>query len=147
MSVKGSYLIDSNVLIYATLANDPRHAVALVVLEMRRIKGNSAYISVQNLAEMYPNLTGPKNQPPDTPEIAGKKIEAIACLDGVTVLPVTAEVVRHTLKLCEKHGVLRQNYFDWQLVALMELEGIRTLVTENVSDFMCAASIKVWNPF
>lgn len=85
----GRVLVDTNVLIYATLAGDPRHDSAGQVLELRHRPGVDLFVSVQNLAEMYPNLTGPKNQPPDSPTLARDKILSLSRLRGLTVLPLT----------------------------------------------------------
>lgn len=68
--LKGRILVDTNVLIYATLMGDSRHGVAREILALRHHPEVELFISVQNLAEMYPNLTGPKNQPPDSPAVA-----------------------------------------------------------------------------
>ena len=143
----GRVLVDTNVLIYATLAGDSRHNPAQEVLEKRHLDGVELFISVQNLAEMYPNLTGPKNQPPDSPEFAKSKIQSISRLSGVTILPVTNETVKKALDLCEELQVTRQNYFDMQLVAAMKSEGIPTIVTENAKDFEMIKGLNVVNPF
>lgn len=143
----GKILLDTNVLIYATLAGDSRHARSREVLDLRSKRGVEVFISVQNLAEMYPNLTGPKNQPPDSPEVAREKIRAIAALPGLTVLPVTMETISEALALCEAHGRTRQDYFDMQLAALMRQEGIRTIITENAEDFAMIEDLTVFNPF
>lgn len=143
----GRVLVDTNVLIYATLRNDFRHAAACSVLEWRRRTHIELFVSVQNLAEMYPNLTGPKTNPPDPPELARRKIDSIAALEGVCVLPLTVEIIRETLRLCERMGVQKQRYFDMQLVALMLKEGLSTLVTENEKDFPEMEGIRVVNPF
>lgn len=143
----GRFLVDSNVLIYSTLRSDSRYAKACEVLDARRLPGREMFISSQNLAEMYPNLTGPKTTPPDAPELARAKISSIAGLDRCTVLPVTRSVVEKTLELCELHQVTRQRYFDFQLVALMQLEGIPTIVTENEKDFATIPGLTIINPF
>ena len=143
----GRYLVDSNVLIYATLRNDSRFKKACEVLAARLLPGREMFISSQNLAEMYPNLTGPKTNPPDSPEIARAKITSIARLDRCAVLPVTRSVVEKTLELCELHQITRQRYFDFQLVALMALEGIPTIVTENEKDFASIPGLTIINPF
>lgn len=96
---------------------------------------------------MYPNLTGPKNQPPDSPELAREKILAISRLRGLAVLPLTLETVRQTLELCSVGKVTRQNYFDRQLAALMLREGILTILTENTADFLGIEGITASNPF
>lgn len=143
----GRVLIDTNVLLYATLSADPRHERAREVLALRHRPEVSLSISVQNLAEMYPNLTGPKNQPPDSPELAREKIRSLSRLRGLNVLPLTLESVHHALDLCVTGGVTRQNYFDRQLAALMIREGIPVILTENVKDFSGIKGITPMNPF
>lgn len=150
MNVKrlsGRLLIDTNVLIYATLASDARHQQAQKILSLRNYSGIEMFVSVQNLAEMYPNLTGPKNQPPDSPSLAREKILSLSRLRGITVLPLTMESVQYALDLCVTGNVTRQNYFDRQLAALMLREGIPTIITENVKDFAGIEGIKAINPF
>jgi predicted nucleic acid-binding protein len=145
--VTGRVLVDTNVLIYATLSADARHGQARTVLSLRHRPGVELFLSVQNLAEMYPNLTGPKNQPPDSPTLAREKILSLSRLRGLTVLPLTLECVHHTLELCVAGNVTRQNYYDRQLAALMLREGIPTLLTENVKDFAGIDGITAINPF
>ena len=142
----GRILVDTNVLIYATLAGDPRHAKAREALAQRHRPDVELFISVQNLAEMFPNLTGPKNQPPDSPELAREKIRSLAGLRGLTVLPLTVETAQLALDLCVKAGVTRQAYFDRQLAALMIRENIPIILTENVNDFRGIEGIRPINP-
>ena len=146
-NMTGRVLVDTNVLIYATLATDPRHQRAQEVLALRRRAGVELFISVQNLAEMYPNLTGPKNQPPDSPALAREKIQAISRLRGLTVLPLTLDSVHITLDLCVTGGITRQKYFDQQLAALMLREKIPIILTENDKDFSSIEGITPINPF
>lgn len=143
----GRLLVDTNVLIYATLAADPRHRRAQEVLALRHRAGVELFVSVQNLAEMYPNLTGPKNQPPDSPALAREKIQAISRLRGLTVLPLTLESVYGALELCVEGGITRQKYFDQQLAALMLREDIPVILTENDRDFTNVEGITPINPF
>lgn len=81
-TVKGRVLIDTDVLIYATLEDDPRFARA--------------------------------------------KIQSIASLPTLQVLPLTG---------------------DAQLAATMIAHGIRTLLTENTQDFKGLTEIRAVNPF
>ena len=143
----GRILLDTNLLIYATLAADPRHARAREVLAQRHRPNVELFISVQNLAEMYPNLTGPKNQPPDSPELAREKIRSLARLRGLTVLPLTLETAQLALDLCVLGHVTRQAYFDRQLAALMIRESIPLILTENLKDFTGIDGITPANPF
>ena len=145
--LSGRVLVDTNVLIYATLKADPRHEAARQVLAQRHRPEVEMFVSVQNLAEMYPNLTGPKNQPPDSPGLARDKILSLSRLRGLTVLPLTLECVHDSLNLCVAGGVTRQSYFDRQLAALMRRESIPVIVTENVRDFQSIDGITPITPF
>lgn len=142
------YLLDTNVLVYATLAGDPRRERAQALL-----KGPgptlrpTVFVSVQNLAEMWPTLTGPRTDPPDSPEMAAAKIESIAALPHVTVLPVDRETLRIAARLAAEHGVTRQHYYDIQIAAVMLQNRIRCLYTENTSDFRAIDGIEAINPF
>ena len=138
-------LIDTNILIYATLENDPRSERSRELLLAKG--GQDRFTSVQNLAEMYPNLTGPKMERPDDPAIARAKIQSIASLPSVQVLPLTGDVQSVALELCEKYGITRQRYYDAQLAATMVVHGIRTLLTENAGDFKDMTEIRAVNPF
>jgi predicted nucleic acid-binding protein len=145
--LSGRCLLDTNVLIYATTRDDPRHEAAIGLFERARVGEFDAVISVQNLAEMYPNLTGPKRKPPDSPELARQKIESIARLQFIEVFPITDAVLFVALTLCEQHGITRQDYFDMQLAAAMQVNGVPTLLTENASDFPRIEGIRAIDPF
>ena len=147
LSLAEPYMIDTNVLIYATLAKDPRHEIAVKVLEARLAGSSKAYVSTQNLAEMYPNLTGPKTNPSDSPDVAREKIRAIGSLPRLEVLSVTRGIVETTLRLCAERGLVRQRYFDAQIVATMLENKIQTIVTENDKDFQGFEFLRVVNPF
>jgi len=144
----GRALLDTNVLIYATLEGDPRHVVARDLI-MGRGRGADCelFISAQNLAEMWPNLTGPKTTPPDPPDLARRKIEAIAELPHLTVLPIDRETVGLTLRLAAALGVTRQRYYDIQIVGTMQQYGIGRVFTENADDFAGIDGIEPVNPF
>lgn len=148
-----SVFIDTNVLIYATLSRDERYKTALQIVRGTITEGTEdkhqhrKYISVQNLGEMYPNLTGPKMSVPDSPETAVRKIKSIASIPDITVLPLTYDVVQLALELCEKYGRLKQDYFDMQIAAFMKRYGIGFIYTENTADFTEIDGIQAVNPF
>jgi len=144
-AAEGGVLIDTNVLIYATLENDPRSERSRELLLSPQ--ENERYTSVQNLAEMYPNLTGPRMEQPDEPAVARAKIQSIASLPSLQVLPLTGDAQSIALELCEKYGIARQRYYDAQLAATMIVHGIRTLLTENDRDFKNMTEIRAVNPF
>jgi predicted nucleic acid-binding protein len=139
-------LVDTSILIYATLANDPRYERARAVLLPPARTTRMLHISVQNLAEMYPNLTGPKMSMPDSPRQAREKITSISALPAIQLLPVTPDVVLKALELCDRYEITRQRYFDMQLVATMIVNRIDTIFTENLRDFQMISEITAVNP-
>lgn len=145
--LRGRIFLDTNVLIYATLRADPRHEKAQQILARRHHPEVELIISVQNLAEMYSNLTGPKNQPPDSPATAREKVLSLSRLRGLTVLPLTPVSVELALDLCVLGSITRQSYFDCQIAAMMRQEDIPTILTENVKDFQMISGITAINPF
>jgi len=144
-SGEGRVLVDTNVLIYATLEDDPRFGHSHDLLTS--VSDGERFVSVQNLAEMYPNLTGPRMENPDPPSVARAKIQSIASLPTLQVLPLTGDVQSIAMELCEKHAITRQRYYDAQLVATMIVHGIPTLITENARDFEAMTEIRAVNPF
>lgn len=141
-------LLDTNVLIYATLPEDKRYPVAhSLVLGEGRASLWELFISVQCLSEMWPNLTGPKLKPPDSLEVARLKIQSIARLPHLTVLPIDTDTIRRAIGLCERYKVERQDYYDMQLVATMLQHRISLICTENASDFQEIQGIELINPF
>ena len=97
--LRGRVLVDTNILIYSTLSADARNERAQEILALRNSPNVELYVSVQNLAEMYPNLTEPKNRHPDTPELARRKIESLAGMAEPNVFPVTLTLSRLALQL------------------------------------------------
>ncbi len=142
---EGRVLIDTDILIYATLENDSRFTRSREILLAP--DDRERCISVQNLAEMYPNLTGPKMEHPDDPAVARAKIQSIASLPGIQVLPLTGDVQSVALELCERYGITRRRYYDAQIVATMIVHGIGTILTENDRDFRGMTEIQAINPF
>jgi predicted nucleic acid-binding protein len=84
---------------------------------------------------------------PDEPAVARAKIQSIASLPGLQVLPSTGDVQSIALELCEKYGITRRRYFDAQLAATMIVHGIGTVLTENAADFKAMTEIRAVNPF
>ncbi len=80
---------------------------------------------------------------PGTPEIARRKIPSIAELPDVTVLPISLDIQREALRLCEGYGIVRQKYFHMQLVATMIYRGRFSLDNFYHPVVQCAYSLKI----
>jgi predicted nucleic acid-binding protein len=142
---EGRILIDTNVLFYATLEDDPLFERPRDLLFFPR--RGERYVSVQNLAEMFPNLTCPRMEQPDEPAVARVKIQSIASLPTLQVFRLMGDVQAIALELCEKYGITRQRDCDAQLAATMVVHEIQTLLTENDRDFNGMTEIRAVNPF
>ena len=81
------------------------------------------------------------------PRHCPQKMQSIASLPGIQILPLTGDVQSVGLELCEKHGITRQRYYVAQLAATMLVHGIGLLLTENVGDFADITEIRAVNPF
>lgn len=146
-AVKGRCLIDTNILLYAFKKDDRRHPRSLSILEQAQSGDIQAVVSVQNLAELYPNLTGPKSVPPDPPQIAVEKIRRLLAAPFIEVVNITQTTIILALEFCQRYRIKKQNYFDAQLVAIMIENEIPTIITENKKDFQIFKDISAISPF
>ena len=64
----------------------------------------------------------------------------------MTVLALPVDVVDRWLALLEQHPVRRKKIFDLQLAATMLANGVKTIYTFNVKDFIPFAELKVLEP-
>jgi predicted nucleic acid-binding protein len=85
--------------------------------------------------------------PPDSPATARAKIDAIARLPYLTVLPIDRETVALATAVSVEKGVTRQAYYDMQIVGTMRQYGIALIFTENAADFVGVEGVEAVNPF
>lgn len=140
-------LVDTNLLIYACLQSDPRCQTCRELLITSGQGQYNLFISIQNLAEMYPNLTGPKMMKANTPAEACRHIDAITEYENLYVLGLTLDIQQKARHLCRRYNVTRQRYYDMQLVATMLHHQISVIFTENTKDFAAVKEIEARCPF
>jgi len=86
------HFVDANLLVYAALKDDMRHAVCRKLLTDAE-EGVLLYISPQILVEFYSAITSPKRvTAPFEPLEAVEFIERLLEFKHIVVLPVGAEV-------------------------------------------------------
>ena len=138
-------VVDTNVLVYALDADAPQHAPSRALLEAGRDGSTTLYVSSQILCEFYSVVTNARRvQRPCSPADA---LAAIAALLGfLRVLPVPIRAVEDLLGLLRRGPVSGADVFDLQLVATMNVNGVRSIYTFNAGDFTGFAEIDVLSP-
>lgn len=125
--------VDTNVLVYASIEDDRRHAACRNLLKNTDIP---LYISPQILAEFYSTITNSKRvTTPYTPSKAIEFIEILLSYEHIVMLPISLGVSQRWLALLKRSGVRGPLVFDLQIAATMMAHGVTTLITFNSDDF------------
>ena len=139
------HFVDTNVLVYAALEDDLRHAAC------RKLLGNPSgpllHISQQILAEFYSIITSPKRVmvPFDSAQ-AIEFIETLLGYEHILLLPISVDVSARWLRLLKRSETLGPRVFDLQIAATLISHGISKLVTYNGKDFESIAEIEIVEP-
>lgn len=128
-----TYLLDTNLLLYAHDQHERlKQARALELLE-RLGDGLSAALSAQNLAE-FANVALKRLKPPLSP---AEVTEQLALLEQTFIVyPLTAVVVREAVRGVDTHTL---SYYDAQVWAVAKLNQIPVVLSE---DFNVGATLE-----
>ena len=125
--------IDTNVLVYANVMEAPLHEPALAAIHTAHQAGRTLWISRQVIREYLMTLTRPQvfeNLPKAT------VLEQVAqFLERFQVADDTTAVTRQLLTLMEHYQIGGKQVHDANIVATMQVQGIRHLLTHNAKDF------------
>ena len=126
--------VDTNILVFANVADAPLHQLALEKLQHCRRSGSEMWLSCQVLREFLAVRTRPDllARPSDVPDV----LEAVRYFRShFRVAAVTPQVTDNLLMLMEKIRVGGKQVHDANIVATMIASGVRHLLTHNASDF------------
>ncbi|MCG5516404.1 MULTISPECIES: type II toxin-antitoxin system VapC family toxin [unclassified Ectothiorhodospira] len=126
--------IDTNVLVYANIAEAPIHSQALAKLGNAHHQGRPLWISRQVLREFA--AVRSRSQPfaqAATPEIIVQRLRYF--MDHFEVADDTSLVSEHLLTLMAELPIGGKQIHDANIVATMMAAGIPALLTHNVKDF------------
>lgn len=127
--------LDTNILVYASWAPDPRHSHARAVLEAYEAAGTPLFISRQVLREFLATLGRPRTGiriPTLTNQV--RQFE-----QRYQLIEDSAAVTEMLLTLLDQ-GLSTQIH-DTNIVATMHVAGIRRILTNNPSDFASFADL------
>jgi toxin-antitoxin system PIN domain toxin len=141
-------LFDANVLVHAHAVNSPFHGVARHVRDQAAQGELEACLSPQVLCEFFAVSTNPRLfQPALTPQQAGREVAHYWTQSRFQRILPTLQTLHRLVALLDRRAVKQQQVFDAFLVATMLDNGVRTIYTQNVSDFEIYEELRVINPF
>ncbi len=132
-----TYLIDSNILIYAINEDCKFHKQSRKLIEQIDEGKIKACVAIQNLLETFAVITdGRKVEKPLSPNIAMKIIKN-NYIDNPKINKIlpTPNVIFTFLSYFEKYKIKSQEVFDLFLVATMIDNGINGIYTKDIEHF------------
>ncbi len=126
--------LDTNILVYATIAEAPLHLNALRTIQTLEQAGTDLWISRQILREYLATLTRPQLWMNPIPvQVATTQIRVLE--NRFHMAADNHQVTARLLELAEQIPIGGRQVHDANIVATMLVYGVRTLVTHNVVDF------------
>ncbi|MFQ5950588.1 MAG: PIN domain-containing protein, partial [Candidatus Geothermarchaeales archaeon] len=136
-------LLDSNLLAYVFDEGNPEKREITRNLVEECWKGEREYtVSVQNLSEFYVIVTE-KVENAIPKDIAERFVRLVVEFDGWRVMSLHGGTVVRAIEIRREHGA---HYWDSLIAAVMEENGVRSILTENEEDFKKIPWLEVVNP-
>ena len=125
--------VDTNVLVYANVAEAPLHQTALDAISTARDRGCRLWISRQVIREYLVVMTRPQTFPSLSRELVLDQIRAFG--GHFSIAEDSADVTQHLLALLATHPVGGKRIHDANIVATLLAWNIPKLLTHNTEDF------------
>jgi len=136
-----TYLVDTNVLVYAFDAGDPERSARASTWLDALIERRSGVLSVQGLSE-FANVVLRRMRPAwSTSDASATVLDLARAFD---VVPVTPHVVVEALRGVRAHGL---SFFDAQMWAVAQLHQIPYLLTEDMASGATLDGVTIVDPF
>ena len=145
---KSLALLDSNILVFASVSEHPYHDVAFDLVKSG-VQGVKPYaLAEQNLLEWYSVITSSKQRfEPLTPNDAQKVLSGYQSSRLTIVRPNQATFVILQEILNQTPPANGKDIYDRYLAATVLSNGIDTILTDNVKDFTNIPGLTAINPF
>jgi len=141
-----AYLADTNVVLRRILANDPLHAVVRAAVDRLLLRGETIYITPQNLVEFRALATRPASANGlgmTTAQAAAETQRLEALFPMAAETPAIYPLWR---SLVDAHDVIGRQVFDARLVAVMQAHGLTHLLTLNPTHFRRFPGLTIVDP-
>ena len=128
------YFLDTNVLVYANIVQAPLHQLARETIQRLDDAGHNLWISRQIIREYLATVTRP--QPFASPMAVPVAINRVRYfLRRFAVAEDTAETTEQLLTMLEQIPTGGSQMHDANIVATMQVYGVRQILTHNTHDF------------
>ncbi|MGC8785741.1 MAG: type II toxin-antitoxin system VapC family toxin [Armatimonadota bacterium] len=140
-------LLDTGVLLRERHVGDIHHQTVVGAIEKLVGTGWSIYTAPQCLQEYWAVAT----RPPEARGGLGLSVERAAedieqIISAHDVLVETAELFQVWRRIVTDYRVLGRQVWDARIAAIMQLHGIKHLLTFNTQDFVRFDFIRAWSP-
>jgi predicted nucleic acid-binding protein len=125
--------IDTNILIYATDDESPFHAKSLGILKKLMTDGINFAIGPQIIREYLAVLT--RGLSPDHPTRSAALHNVRKFIETFTLLNENSETVARLQTIMENVSIGGKQIHDANIVAVMQANGVKRLLTHNLDDF------------
>ena len=133
-TVADPVFVDSNVLVYANVAEAPLHDVALAKLREYRSAGSELWISQQVLREFLVVRSRPGTfGEPVSADVLSERIAYFR--SHFRVASITDPVTSKLVELLKEIGTGGKQVHDANIVATMLVHNVSHLLTHNLDDF------------
>jgi len=142
-----TYLIDTNIIIYAYNLNSDLHEQALNIMQSALNNEMRAYIADKSLYEFFAIITDSKRV--EEPVSVKEAVEVLNLIksSNIKIIIPSFNTMGILLGLLEKYNIGKQRIFDFVLAAMAIDNNIETILTRNDKDFAMLDEINILNPF
>lgn len=130
-----SVLVDTNILLRRIQPDHVHQALAIDSVARLLATGEQVYFTLQNISEFWNVITRPiaANGLGFSPTFALSEVGKIETV--LTLLPDSPAVYEEWKRLVATHAVSGAKVHDARLVAVMNVHGVRRILTFNTGDF------------
>lgn len=141
-----NFLTDTNILLRLVEPNSPHHAEAKNAVDKLLKRGDTFFITLQNVSEFWNVCTRPLDKNGFGFSISETEAELSKIEQVFDLLPDTIEVYRNWREFVVKHSVSGVQVHDAKIAAAMKGHNIENLLTFNAKDFKRYTDIKAVEP-
>jgi predicted nucleic acid-binding protein len=139
-------LLDTNILLRLSEKAHPHNLPAIESLKVLKSSGHAFCIGSQTIAEFMAVATRSLQDRGlgMTPSLADNELSKV--ITTIDVLYDSASTLAELRKLIVAHGVTGKSVHDTRLVAAMNVNGVKDILTFNGQDFLRFNMVNVLNP-
>lgn len=140
------YLLDTNVLLRLSDASSPEHNLASQSIKKLWQRGNTVFVTAQNLTEFWAVATRPLSANGFGWDTVKTRLEIEQILQQFTLLEDDSTILPIWLAMVSANSIKGKRTHDIRLLAVMQTHQITHLLTFNVADFSGFPNFTILHP-